>query len=379
MRTKLRHRRHGMRVLIAVFGLIALIAAACGDDDGDSEAAEAPAEPTGELPESGEVVFFGLTQQNPYVAQWHEGARDQAEEYGWTLRYVESQNSQQQQDGQITQLLGSPDEPLGIILAPFQGEAAAASMQAIKNAGIPLIIIDAEPPADQEELFDIYTGANDLLSAETSADLLASAADGAGIELEGGLIIGCPWDWEGCSRRRDAFPDALANVAPDAEIVAAYPSEGFGPAEGYDVAAQVVPAESGNFNFVYTLNDAIGDGVIQALRENNLVPGEDVLVVGGTCLGTATNQMVIDGEMAGTAVQSPYVEGQLTVINLAQYLNNGGEVLEGSTDVSPDEPPSLDEPPHKFNYMPNPAVESEADFGDVTIWGRTAEELCSYT
>ena len=168
-------------------------------------------------------------------------------------------------------------------------------------------------------------------------------------------------------------------LLPDAEIVAAYPSEGFGPSEGYEVASEVVPAEAGSFNFVYTLNDAIGDGVIQALEENGLVPGEDVLVVGGTCLGVATNQMVIDGQMAGTAVQSPFVEGQLTVINLAQFLNNGGEVVEGFTRVSPDEPPSLDEPPHKYNYMPNPAVETAEDFQSVTIWGRTAEELCSYT
>jgi ABC-type sugar transport system substrate-binding protein len=366
--------RHGARRV----AMVMVIASIVGGYGAASSAASTSV-PGGELPESGEVVFFGLSQQNPYVAQWHEGARAQAEEYGWTLRYVESQNSQQEQDGQITQLLGSPDQPLGVILAPFQGEAAAASMQAIKEAGIPLIIIDAEPPVEQEPLYDIYTGANDILSAETSADLLVAAAEAAGIELEGGLIIGCPWDWLGCSRRRDAFPEALAEVAPDAEIVASYPSEGFGPSEGYEVAAQVVPAEAGSFNFVYTLNDAIGDGVIQALEENGLVAGEDVLVVGGTCLGVATNQMVIDGKLAGTAVQSPFVEGQLTVINLAQFLNNGGEVLPGSTDVSPDAPPSLDEPPHKYNYMPNPAVETAEDFQEVTIWGRTAEELCSYT
>jgi ABC-type sugar transport system substrate-binding protein len=374
MSTHSRRRWHGG--CAAMFVLVTSMAGGYGVA---SSYAAAPSGHVEGLPESGEVVFFGLSQQNPYVAQWHEGARTQAEEYGWTLRYVESQNSQQEQDGQITQLLGSPDQPLGIVLAPFQGEAAAASMQAIKNAGIPLVIIDAEPPVEQEPLYDIYTGANDILSAETSADLLVAAAEARGLELDGGLIIGCPWDWLGCSRRRDAFPEALAEVAPDAEIVASYPSEGFGPAEGYEVAAQVIPAEIGSFNFVYTLNDAIGDGVIQALEENGLVAGEDVLVVGGTCLGVATNQMVIDGQLAGTAVQSPFVEGQLTVINLAQFLNNGGEVLPGAGDVSPEEPPSLDEPPHKYNYMPNPAVETAADFEEVTIWGRTAEELCSYT
>ena len=82
---------------VALLMVMALVAGGCGTS---SSSASAPPTSGGGLPESGEVVFFGISQQNPYVAQWHEGAQAQAEEYGWTLRYVESQNSQQEQDGQ---------------------------------------------------------------------------------------------------------------------------------------------------------------------------------------------------------------------------------------------------------------------------------------
>jgi ABC-type sugar transport system substrate-binding protein len=332
------------------------------------------------LPKSGEIVFFGLSQQNPYVKQWNRGATAQAKAYGWTLRYVESQNSQTQQDTQITQLLGSGKKPLGIILAPFAGKAAAASMLAIKRAKIPLIIIDAEPPPDQASLYDIYAGANDNLSAQTSAGLLLTEAKQKGMKLDGGLIIGCPWEWQGCVHRRDAFPRALKKLDPTAKVIKSYPTKGFGPTEGYDVATQVVPAMKGKFNFVYTLNDAIGLGVIKALKENGLTPGKDVLVVGGTCLGKATNKAVVNGELAGTAVQSPFVEGRLQVVALAQYLNNGNKVIPGRINVPANKPPSLLQAPHKYNYMPNPPVEnSAAGFLKARVWGDTALKLCSYT
>jgi ABC-type sugar transport system substrate-binding protein len=362
-------------LVLAGVASLALAAAAWGSADSKTSKAS-----PGALPKSGEVVFFGISQQNPYIKQWHLGARNQAKKYGWSLRYVESQNSQQQQDTQITQLLGSGKKPLGIVLSPFAGEAAAASMLAIKRARIPLVIIDAEPSAEQAQLYDIYAGADDVLSARTSAQLLVTEARQKKTKLAGGLIIGCPWDYRGCVRRRDNFPKALAKLDKSAKIVRAYPTKGFGPTEGYDVATQVVPAMKGKFNFVYTLNDAIGLGVIKALKENGLKPGKDVFVVGGTCLGRATNKAVLTGELAGTAVQSPFVEGQLTVITLAQYLNNGGKVTPGRTNVAAGKPPSLNQPPHKFNYMPNPAVENNAaGFQTAKIWGQTAKQLCSYT
>lgn len=376
----MRGRTATLACMALVGVLVALLLGACGGDDGDDgDDGGGSASADGGLPDSGEVVLFGLSRQNPYVAQWEEGARAQAEEYGWTLRYVETANSQQQQDGQITQLLGSPDQPIGIILSPFEGEAAAASMQAIKDAGIPLNIIDAHPPPEQEPLFDMFSGPSNEVSATTSAELLQGAAERNETQLAQGLTIGCPWDYTSCSQRRDFFQDALAEIAPDAEIVDAYPSEGFGPQEGYAVANQVVPAEEGNFDFVYALNDAIAAGVIRALTDNDITPGKDVFVAGGTCLGRTTNQMVIDGRLAGTAVQSPYINGQLSVINIAQYLNNGGEVQEGSVDVSADEPPSIDEAPYKYNYLPNPTVTNKSEFDSVTVWGETARELCGYT
>lgn len=365
----LRRSLIGLVVLgLAALGAIA-IATACGGE----------AKPSA-LSKSGQVMFFGLTLQNPYAAGWRTGATAQAKKFGWTLRYVEVTKSQSQQDSQITQLLESGKKPVGIILNPFEGPAAAASMLAIKKAGIPLVIIDAEPPASQRNLFDMYVGADAVLGSRVSVQLVVREAKKKNITLKNGLIIGCPWDYEGCITRRVGFVKALAKLAPGAKVVKSYASKGFGPTEAYDTATQVIPAQKGKFNFVYTINDGLGLGVIKALKENGLTPGKDVLVVGGVCLGEAATRAAINGDFVGTAVQSPTIEAALGVINIAQFRHNDGRVKAGKTYVSEKQPPSINQLPYKYNYIPDPVVgNSAAGFQKAKIWGQTAQKLCNYT
>jgi ABC-type sugar transport system substrate-binding protein len=362
----------------------AVIAAAWGSSSSSiaagSGAAKQQASAAGALPKSGEIVFFGTSTQNPYLAEDSAGAQAQAKKYGWTYKYVESDNSQQQQDGQITQFLGSGQKPLAIILNAFSADAAAASMNAIQQAHIPLIVVDSVPPANQNSLYQMYSGPSDTVSAQTSAQLLVDEAKQKGITLKDGLEISCPQQYKGCKDRVVAFPGALKKLAPSTKVLKNFPTSGFGEANSYTVATQVIPKYKGKINFIYTANDSLGAGVVKALQQNGLTPGKNVLVVGGTCLGKATDKMAANGELAGTAVQSPKVEGELAVLLVAQYLSNGKKILPGSFNVPAGTAPSLSTPPHKINIMPNPVVRASLSaFKKTKIWGQTASQLCGYT
>jgi ABC-type sugar transport system substrate-binding protein len=365
-------------LLACLAALLAVVVAACGSSGSGTTSAGTGG--TSKLPTSGEVVFFGLTQQNPYVAQWHTGAEEQAAKYGWTLRYIEATQSQQQQDSQIQQVLTSATKPIAIILSPYDGNAAAASMLAIKKAGIPLVVIDSQPPASQDDLYTMYAGTNDTLNATTAAETLVAQAKKDNMVLGKGIIIGCPLGNLSCVARPAAFITELKKLVPTASIVGSYPSTGFGVQEGYVVASQVVPQWKGKINFIYGVNDGLAYSAVTALKNNGLVPGKNVLLIGGACNGTTTNSAVENGEMAGSGVQSPLIESELTVITIAQYLKNGDRVLPGSVSVGSSAPPSLNVPPHKLNFMPNPAVPNGPDgFQNTKIWGIPAATLCSYT
>jgi ABC-type sugar transport system substrate-binding protein len=365
----------------------AAVIATAGSSSGSTTAGSGAAKPQAStasagrsLPKSGQIVFFGTSTQNPYLAEDSAGAQAQAKKYGWSYRYVESDNSQQQQDGQITQFLGSGQKPLAIILNAFSADAAAASMNAIQQAHIPLVVVDSVPPANQNSLYQMYSGPSDTVSAQTSAQLLVDEAKQKGITLKNGLEISCPQQYKGCKDRVVAFPGALKKLDPSTKVLKNFPTAGFGEANSYPVATQVIPKYKGKINFIYTANDSLGAGVVKALQQNGLTPGKNVLVVGGTCLGKATDKMAATGALAGTAVQSPRVEGELAVLLVAQYLSNGKKILPGSFNVPSGAAPSLSTPPHKINIMPNPVVRASlAAFKKTKIWGQTASQLCGYT
>ena len=98
--------------------------------------------------------------------------------------------------------------------------------------------------------------------------------------------------------------------------------------EGYKTASQIIPAYKNEISWVYTENDSLAEGVIQALKESGLHPGKDVLVVGGTCHGDTTN--LLNKELIGTGIQAAYLEGWSSVQTTYKYLKTK-KVLDGDT------------------------------------------------
>ncbi|OZE79178.1 sugar-binding protein [Rhodococcus sp. 15-649-1-2] len=374
MMTSTTSRSRTRRMYAAVAGLttLTLILTGCG---GSTTASTSALEG---LPDSGEVIYFGVSQENPYFGQTELGARNVASTFGWDLSYVEA-STQDEQDSAIQQMLAQGNYPIGVVLNPISGEAAVASEQAIKAAGIPLVILNQVPTEEQDALFDAYAGVNDYGSGVTAAQLLVDGAAKAGVPLGDGLIVNTVAGHSAAQQRVAGFTDELAKSAPNSSVITDVTSGGFLEAEGYTIGSQIVPANKGKFNWVYGVNDALALGAIRSAKENGITPGKDVLFVGGTCMNASTNAAVMDGELVGTAIQSPLVEGESAVYALAAYLNNG-TVTEGDTELSADAPPSIDSPPHKRNFMPNTKLDgSAASFENTTIWGKPASELCDYS
>jgi ABC-type sugar transport system substrate-binding protein len=331
-----------------------------------------------ELPKEGAIVMFGQSRENPYFGQNAVGAEDIAKQYGWTFTYVEA-SSQEQQDAAIQQMLAAGEKPIGVVLNPVSGAAAVASEMAMKDAGIPVVILNQVPSAEQKDLFVAYGGVNDYLSGVNAAQLLIAGAKKAGVELGDGLVVNTVAGHTAAQQRVAGFSDEMKKSFPEgSEILADVNSGGYLENEGYSVGSQIIPANKGKFNWVYGVNDALAYGAMTAAKEGGLTPGKDVLFVGGTCMNATTNEAVIKGELVGTSVQSPYIEGAAAMYALVAYLNTG-EVVDGEQNLSSDAAPSIDTAPHKWNYMPNTMLDGSAEsYTTTVIWGKTAQELCNY-
>jgi len=117
-------------------------------------------------------------------------------------------------------------------------------------------------------------------------------------------------------------------------------------------------------------------GVIQALEEAGYKPGEDIMVVGGTCHGNL--DPLREGKQYGSGLQSAFLEGVFTIQTTVKYLVAGETV--GETYYAPDDADSIPEAkgaPARFNFIPNPLVRWD-EIDSTRLWGYTFEELATY-
>jgi ABC-type sugar transport system substrate-binding protein len=319
------------------------------------------------------VVFMPPGTDN-YLAQWQKGARAKAKDLGYDIKIIESSRDQAEQDSQVQQEIASGEKVSGYIWWPYVNAAGTGSLRALSKTGVPIVFTNQYPIPGTEKFWTAYAGVNDFLNAETAAKALVKAcAESKTVKCDKGLIITFPAGYSAGSDREKAFRKA----APNLTVIQTQPS-GFMAQEGYKTASQIIPAHKSEITWVYTENDSLADGVIQALKENGLQPGKDVLVVGGVCHGDTTN--LLNGALVGTGVQAAFLEGWSSVQSTYKYLNTK-KVLDGEVylPADPNKPPSDDGAPHRFNFIPNPWVtNAKADVDSFKLWGYPFKELCNY-
>ncbi len=319
------------------------------------------------------VVFMPPGTDN-YLAQWQKGARAKAKDLGYDIKIIESSRDQAEQDSQVQQEIASGEKVDGYIWWPYVNAAGTGSLRTLSKTGVPVVFTNQYPIAGTEKFWTAYAGVNDFLNAETAAKALVKACgESKTVKCDKGLIITFPAGYSAGSDRMKAFKKAATGLTVIQEHDA-----GFMAQEGYKTAAQIIPAHKSEISWVYTESDSLAEGVIQALKENGLHPGVDVLVVGGTCHGDTTN--LLQGELIGSGIQAAYLEGWSSVQTAYKAVKNG-KVIDGETylPANTDKPPSDDGPVHRFNFIPNPWVgNTQADLDAFRLWGYGFKELCNY-
>lgn len=320
------------------------------------------------------VVFMPPGTDN-YLAQWQKGARAKAADLGYTIKIIESSRDQAEQDSQVQQEIASGEKVDGYIWWPYVNAAGTGSLRALSRTGVPVVFTNQYPIPGTEKFWTAYAGVNDFLNAEVAAKaLLKACAESTTVKCGKGLIFTFPAGYSAGADRAKSF---AKTVAGKLTVIQQNPA-GFMAQEGYKTAAQIIPAHKNEVTWVYAESDAVAEGVIQALKENGLHPGKDVLVVGGTCHGDTSN--LLHGELIGTGIQAAYLEGWSSVQTTYRYLK-AKKVLPGANylPADPNTPPPDTGAPHRYEFIPNPWVgNTQADLDNFKLWGYSFKELCNY-
>jgi ribose transport system substrate-binding protein len=334
-----------------------LVGAACR-----GEPAQQPEEGEADQAGGGLIVAFIPTRTNTYINEWARGAVQTAGELGYELKLIENDFDQAEQDTQVQQQLGSGEDVAAYVWWPSDNAAGVASLQALSESGVPVIQTNQFPFEGTEDLVVGYAGVDDKLNGRVAAELVVEARDaleasGHEMHSDGGnaVIVGfAPAGYQAGIDRSGAARPILEEAGIDilGEIEA-----GFDPTTGYDGMKQLLAAHKGEgIDLVYAHNSALAEGVIQALEEEGFSPGEDVMVVGGTCHGNL--EYLEEGKEFATGLQAAFLEGVFSIRTLDEYLTTG-ELKEFS------------------NFIPNPPVHGD-EIDEVELEGYSVEELCVY-
>ena len=202
-----------------------------------------------------------------------------------------------------------------IFIAPHDETVLAPSVVAARRACIPTFVVDRAVDPDVAipgEDYVSYLASDFRREGELAAEWLIEKTGGQAkiIELEG-TVGSSPG-----VQRKQGFDERIADEA--GMTILASESADFNEEQGYEATLRLVE-EHPSVDVIYSHNDAMSFGVITALEELGLVPGEDVLIVSIDGTKKAT-EYILDGKI-GVVVECNPKFGPVAFDTMLSYAN----------------------------------------------------------
>ncbi len=304
------------RRVVALFAAVALVATACGGDDGDGDGAT---DGNGGGDEAAASIGLAIsTLQNPFFVSLRDGAQDAADEAGATLSISDAQDDAQQQADDIQDFITQGVDVL--IINPVDSAAIVPSVEAANDAGIPVVTVDRG--AEGGEITS-HIASDNVLGGQLAGEYLFEQIGGEGSVAQ---LEGVP----GASATNDrgaGFQEALD--AADGIDLASSQTANFNREEGYSVGQNLLQANA-DLAGLFAQNDEMALGALEAAEEAGL---SDLVVVGFDATDDAI-AAVREGRLAATVAQQPSEMGRIGVETAIAVF--------GGDDVDAEQPVEVD-------------------------------------
>ncbi len=320
--------RKRLFISVAAGLVLAMGVTACmGDDDDEAASTTATTGETGTTGgSSGERVSI-IASVPPTDHGWlgaiskdAQAAADKHDDVDFELLQAADADSQAQQ---IQQAISQ--KPDVLVVLPQDGAALTPIAQQAERAGIRVVNVDrlftAPDAATATILGDNYQIG--VLAANYISEELN--CQGNVVEIQGLAGISVTTD------RTKGFTDTLRQKCPDGgiRIVASQPGD-FNPDKGLTVMENILQAQS-NIDAVYTHDDDMAQGVVQAIR--NAGRDDEMFLTGVGGSQDAMQQIKEGGLYRATFLYNPNMAG--SAVNMARLIGLG----EGFSELVPPEVP----------------------------------------
>lgn len=265
--------RRSLLALTAALGLTAFALTGCGgggsasnnNNDGTSNASGSNADQL-------VVGFSQIGAESAWRTAETQSIRGEAVKRGVDLKFADGANDQARQIQALRNFITQDVD--AIILAPVVKTGWDPVLREIKEAGIPVVLVDRGIETQDPSLYATLVAADFVEEGRQAAQWLIEKTGGSAtiVELQG--TTGS----DPASDRSRGFREVIAQH-PDMRIIRAQDGD-FRRENGKRIMETILKAEQpGTINAVYAHNDDMALGAIQAIEEAGLTPGTDVHVV----------------------------------------------------------------------------------------------------
>lgn len=277
------------------------------------------ASPPTPTPSSPIVGFCQLGEESAWRIANTESIIRAAEDAGVRLMY---ENAQQKLENQIKALRSFIAYKVdAIVLAPIVEEGWTAVLQEAMDAGIPVILEDRTISDAPEGAVAAWTGSDFYAEGEKAAEfLLEKFRNTAGhvniVELRG-------TEGSTAEDRGVGFRDTLGS-RPRFSILRSVSGD-FMVSKGREAMRMVLdqtPPDT-SIDVIFSHNDDMAIGAIEALEERGITPGKDVIVISVDAQEKA-RELVTEGKIACAVECNPDIGP--AVLDLVQKVLRGEEV-----------------------------------------------------
>jgi simple sugar transport system substrate-binding protein len=244
------------------------------------------------------IGFAQVGSESAWRTAFTDATLAEAKARGINLVFANAENSQENQIAALRDFIQQKVD--AIILAPVVETGWDEVLQEIKDAGIPLVIVDRNVTADPS--FYITRVSSDFVfEGRLAAAWLAQATAGNCkiIELEG--TIG-----SSAARDRQIGFNEVISLFPNMQIVTTQSGD-FTREGGHDIMEGILLTEDvSDICAVWSHNDDMAIGAIQAMKDYGIDPGKDILIVSVDAIPDIFKAMM-DGDTNATVELSPYM------------------------------------------------------------------------
>ena len=287
-------------------------------EEAAAEDAEAAAETAGAGGNIGVCIY---KFDDAFMTTYRNALQEILEGKGYTVTFMDGKNDQAEQNNQINNFIAQKVDAL--IINPVMTSAADQIIATVKDAGVPTVLINREPTADQMSAYDklVYVGCDARQSGTMQGELILDTANKGDINGDGKvsyiMIQGDPENVD-AQYRTEFSVKALTDAGMEVEELDLQRGD-WDRNKGQEIAQNDLAKFGEDIEVIFCNNDDMAIGALQAIQAAGRKVNEDIYLVGVDALDAALNE-VAAGNITGTVLNDAQGQAEGAVAAMEELL-----------------------------------------------------------